>query len=208
MDVRSLAREERADFADFLETLSPEQWDAPTLCAGWNVRDVVAHVVSYDELGGRQLAQRLVRAGLSLKRSNEIGLAEYRVRAPEDLIGVMRRNPQPGRTLGAFGGMVGFLDGLIHQQDIRRPLSLARTIPAVRLRRALELSLRAPPIGVPRRLTGLRAVATDVDWTAGKGIEVRGPAEALLLALAGRRAAADDLSGPGLDVLISRTTVV
>ena len=56
-------------------------------------------------------------------------------------------------------------------------------------------------------MTGLRAVATDLDWTSGNGIEVRGPAEALLLALAGRRAAADDLTGPGLDVLTSRTTV-
>ncbi|MET9261235.1 maleylpyruvate isomerase family mycothiol-dependent enzyme [Amycolatopsis sp. NPDC004079] len=207
MDVRTLARDERADFADFLETLTPEQWDEPTLCAGWNVRSVVAHVVSYDELGGRQLARRFVRAGLSLKRSNEIGLAEYRVRAPEALIDVMRRHPQPGRVLGKFGGMVGFLDGLIHQQDIRRPLGQPRTIPAARLRRALELSLRAPPIGVSRRLTGLRAVATDLDWASGRGIEVRGPAEALLLALAGRRAAADDLTGPGLDVLISRTVV-
>lgn len=207
MDARTLAREERADFADFLETLTPDQWEQPTLCAGWSVRSVVAHVVSYDELSGRQLAQRFGRARLSLKRSNEIGLAEYRVRAPEELIGIMRRNPQPGRMLGKFGGMVGFLDGLIHQQDIRRPLGLPRTIPAARLGRALELSLRAPPVGVSRRLTGLRAVATDLDWASGNGIEVRGPAEAMLLALAGRRAAADDLTGPGLDVLISRTTV-
>ena len=207
MDVRTLAREERLDFADFLATLAPAQWDEPTLCAGWDVRSVVAHVVSYDELDGRQLAQRFARARFSLKRSNDIGLAEYRIRPPEALIEVMRRHPQPGRRLGKFGGMVGFLDGLIHQQDIRRPLGLPRTIPAARLRRALELSLRAPPIGVARRLRGLRAVATDVDWAAGNGIEVRGPAEALLLTLAGRRAAADDLAGPGLEVLTARTTV-
>ncbi|WP_116203243.1 maleylpyruvate isomerase family mycothiol-dependent enzyme [Amycolatopsis circi] len=207
MDVRTLAREERADFADFLETLAPEHWDEPTLCVGWNVRSVIAHVVSYDELGGRQLAQRFVRAGLSLRRCNETGIAEYRVRAPEDLIGVMRRNPQPGRILGKFGGMIGFLDGLIHQQDIRRPLGLPRTIPAARLRRALDLSLRSPPLGASRRLRGLRAIATDLDWTSGNGLEVRGPAEALLLTLAGRRAAANDLAGPGLDVLVSRTTV-
>ncbi|WP_020661037.1 maleylpyruvate isomerase family mycothiol-dependent enzyme [Amycolatopsis benzoatilytica] len=206
MDVRTLAREERLDFADFLETLAPGQWDHPTLCTGWNVRAVVAHVVSYDELDGRQLARRFARARLSLARSNEIGLAEYQVRPPEELIGVMRRHPQPGRRLGKFGGMVGFLDGLIHQQDIRRPLGLPRTIPAARLRRALELSLRAPPVGVARRLRGLRAVATDVDWAVGNGIEVRGPGEALLLALAGRGAAADDLTGPGATVLASRTT--
>jgi len=51
VDVRRLAREERADFAAFLATLSPQQWQAPTLCAAWRVRDVVAHVISYDDWG-------------------------------------------------------------------------------------------------------------------------------------------------------------
>jgi uncharacterized protein (TIGR03083 family) len=50
MEVRGLARDQRADLAAFLATLSPQQWQAPTLCAGWRVRDVVTHVISYDEL--------------------------------------------------------------------------------------------------------------------------------------------------------------
>ena len=49
MDLKPLARDERADLAEFLATLSPEQWEAPTLCAGWRVRDVVAHMLNYDE---------------------------------------------------------------------------------------------------------------------------------------------------------------
>jgi len=54
MDVRRLVRDERTDFAAFLATLSPEQWQAPALCAGWRVRDVVAHVISYDNPGSAQ----------------------------------------------------------------------------------------------------------------------------------------------------------
>lgn len=50
MEVRGLARDQRADLAAFLATLSPQQWQAPTLCAGWRMRDVVTHVISYDEL--------------------------------------------------------------------------------------------------------------------------------------------------------------
>jgi uncharacterized protein (TIGR03083 family) len=50
MEVRGLARDQRADLGAFLATLSPQQWQAPTLCAGWRVRDVVTHVISYDEL--------------------------------------------------------------------------------------------------------------------------------------------------------------
>jgi uncharacterized protein (TIGR03083 family) len=55
VDARRLAREERADFAAFLGTLSAQQWHAPTLCARWRVRDVVAHVISYDDLDMRGL---------------------------------------------------------------------------------------------------------------------------------------------------------
>ena len=61
MGLRRLAREERADFAAFLETLSPRQWEASTLCTGWRVRDVVAHVISYDELDGRSLVGRFAQ---------------------------------------------------------------------------------------------------------------------------------------------------
>ncbi|WP_033290610.1 maleylpyruvate isomerase family mycothiol-dependent enzyme [Amycolatopsis jejuensis] len=205
MNVRTLAREERADFADLLDTLTPEQWEMPSLCVGWTVREVVAHAVSYDELGARGLTRRLARARLSLSRANALGLAEYRVRPPQELVAVMRRNPQPRGLLAAFGGMIGFVDGLIHQQDIRRPLGLPRTIPEVRLKRVLRLALVAPPVGAAQRLRGLRAIATDLDWSAGKGTEVRGPAEALLLSLAGRRAAVADLTGPGVPMLAART---
>ncbi len=58
-----LARAEREDLAGFLATLSPEQWQAPSLCEGWRVHDVVAHMLSYDELSATQLASRMARDG-------------------------------------------------------------------------------------------------------------------------------------------------
>jgi hypothetical protein len=60
VDVRRLARQERADLAAFLATLSPQQWQAPTLCASWRVRDVVAHVISYGDLPTRGLLAYLI----------------------------------------------------------------------------------------------------------------------------------------------------
>jgi len=62
VDVRGLARDERADFAAFLATLSQYHWRAPTLCAGWRVPDVVAHVISYDELDARGLLAHVATA--------------------------------------------------------------------------------------------------------------------------------------------------
>lgn len=205
MDLRRFAREERADLAELLESLTTEQWSQPTLCARWTVHDLAAHVVSYDEIGARGLVRRLTGARFSPDRANALGQAEYRARPPEELIAILRRNPQPRGLPAAFGGMIGFLDGLIHQQDIRRPLGLPRTIPPERLQAALRALRFAVPVGAARRLPGLHAVATDLDWSTGKGAEVRGPAEALLMALAGRRAATGELSGPGLELLVSRT---
>jgi hypothetical protein len=55
-----------------------------------------------------------------------------------------------------------------------------------------------------KRAHGLRLVATDVEWTWGDGPEVRGTGEALLVALTGRPAALDDLTGDGVPSLRSR----
>jgi len=90
---------------------------------------------------------------------------------------------------------------MIHHQDIRRPLGLPRTIAPDRLRAALEFAKTAPVIRGFWHRRGLRMVATDVDWAAGSGPEVRGPGEAILLAIAGRNAAVGELSGPGLAAL-------
>jgi hypothetical protein len=61
VDLRRLAREEPADLAAFPATPAPRQWQAPTLCARWRVRDAPAHVVSYDELDVRGLLAHAVR---------------------------------------------------------------------------------------------------------------------------------------------------
>ncbi|ANN17671.1 DinB family protein [Amycolatopsis orientalis] len=202
--VARLAREERTDFAAFLRTLTPAQWDAPTLCSEWTVREVVAHVVDYDHLGFRDLLGQAVRAGLRLDRMNALGVAREPDRTPEELIARIEERLQPRGLTAAFGGRVALLDGLVHQQDIRRPLGLPREIPPERLRHALAFARFAPPVKAYRRACGLRLVATDLGWSAGSGPEVRGHGEPLLLAIAGRSPALGELSGPGAAILATR----
>ena len=100
----------------------------------------------------------------------------------------------------------GFLDHLVHNQDIRRPTGKPRTIPESRLRRALDIAHGTgnPMFNPKKHVAGLRLRATDVDWTAGDGPEVAGPGEALVMAAAGRSAALADLKGDGFDVLTER----
>lgn len=204
MDLKRLAHEERSDFADFLDTLPPEAWTRQTLCDGWTVHKVVAHMISYDELSWPATAARMARGGFRLDRANRIGVEEYARRDPSELIAVLRAHLTPRGITGMLGGMIAFLDCTIHQQDIRRPLGLPREIPAERLCVALDCALKAPPIGAPKRARGLRLEATDVGWSAGNGPEVRGPGEPLLLALAGRTVALPELSGPGAAILADR----
>lgn len=204
-DVMELARAERADLAELLATLTPQQWQAPSLCEGWRVRDVVAHVLSYEELGAVGLARRFARGRLLLGRVNAAGLTDYAEHSPRQLLDLLHRSMRPRGLTAVFGGRIALLDGMVHQQDIRRPLGIARDIPAQRLRAALDFARIAPPVGAPWRIRGLHLVATDLDWAAGHGDEVRGPAESLLMAMVGRRGITDELTGPGQPTLAGRT---
>ena len=128
MSVMSAAEQERRDLVELLSTLTPEQWDAPTLCAQWRVRDVVAHIVSYEVASPRAIATRAVRGRLVLSRMNRTGVAELRERPPAELLRLLRDNLQPRGLSTAFGGRVALIDALIHHQDIRRPLGLPREV--------------------------------------------------------------------------------
>lgn len=199
-----LARQERADFAEFLAGLSPQQWDAPTLCEGWRVRDVVAHAYSYDYLGFGRLAARMVKAGLNGDRANAVGVAEHSGKSPDELVAMARDHVQPRGLTSLRGGRIALADGMIHHQDIRRPFGMPREIPADRLIAGLQMARSAPPIGAAKRIKGLTLTATDLDWSIGEGPPVEGTGEALLMAMAGRHSIVAELSGPGVAILADR----
>ena len=95
-------------------------------------------------------------------------------------------------------------DIAVAADDIRRPLGLPRRIPSERLTAALGTARTAPTIGAGRRIRGLTLSATDIEWSSGRGPHVEGPAEALLMAMAGRHGIVPELSGPGLPTLAER----
>lgn len=203
-DVTELARAERTQLATLLHSLTPQQWQTPSLCAGWSVRDVVAHMLSYEELSPFGVVSRFTRGWWRFDRANAIGLDDYTDHTPHELLDLLDRSLWPRGLTTAFGSRIALVDGMIHQQDIRRPLGLPRDIPVDRLVPALDFARIAPPIGALRRVRGLRLTATDLDWAAGRGPEVRGTGEALLMAMAGRAAVTDELEGRGLVKLRDR----
>lgn len=203
-DLSALAAEERRDLADYLGTLTDSEWSQPSLCPGWSVRDVVGHIASYDVLGWPATLGLLARSGFSLARANAAGVAASASLSRSELVSRLRECAEPRGITRGFGCAIALTDGIIHQQDIRRALGHPRTVPSPRLLAALSFLPRARVLPSPGNLRGIRVVATDVAWSHGSGPSVRGPGEALLLALAGRPVALRELSGPGLAVLAAR----
>ena len=203
-DLRELAEEERGELLALTEGLTAEQWESPSLCDGWTVRDVVVHVVSFDELSWSGLVTTFLRGGLAPNRVNGVALGRYAEAGPAEVVELLRRTQRPRGLTAAMGGGIALTDGTIHQQDVRRPLGLPRVIPERRLVPVLDFSLGAPTLPSRRNARGLRLVAADVDWSYGDGPEVTGPGEALLMAAAGREDALADLVGEGVETLRSR----
>lgn len=201
-DAVEMATAERTELADLLATLTPQQWHAPSLCQGWRVRDVVAHVISFD-VGPLDMLRRAARG--RLVHINQAGVDELAPLETDQLLDRLRARRRPRRLAALLGGRLALLDVTIHSQDIRRPLGLPREIPADRLRLVLSLSVRSPELPAWHNVRGLSLVASDPNWSHGSGPEVTGPAEAMLMAITGRSSAVGELSGPGQPLLAART---
>jgi uncharacterized protein (TIGR03083 family) len=198
---------ELGELAALLDALRPEEWEHPTLCERWNVRQVVGHVVGgYDpRLTVWRAVAGTVRHGLRVDRYIDADARRHEAgRRPEELVAALQ-SVDLSRGTGAFAPAAHRLrDHLVHQQDIRRPLGRSRPIPEERLVAVLDASYRSRgrrPVKVAR---GLSFAATDLEWTAGAGPLVAGPAESLILALNGRPVVVPELSGDGLDTLRRR----
>jgi uncharacterized protein (TIGR03083 family) len=185
---------------DLLERLRPEQWNAPSLCAGWRVRDVVSHLLMPYELTAPRFMTAMVVNRFDFDRvANTWVLRDHRSSA--ELIDGLRTH---GRFRVPGAGPDGELSHLvIHGLDLSYPLGRPLAITAEAANRTLDLLFTPKARGVakPERLAGLSFASTDTGWQRGDGPRVEGPAAALILAIAGRRAALPDLTGAGADVL-------
>lgn len=197
---RALVTDERRDLVGLLRTLSGEEWQAPSLCEGWRVRDVVAHLL-YDTIPLWQYLGLMARSGFSVNRINQRLVDGQRATPTSELADRLERSIAHG-TLARVAPAVALADVLVHHQDIRRPLGRTRSIPEERL---LSVLNHPDPFAFPWRHTrGLRLVATDVDWQKGSGPEVRGTGEAIALATVGRPVVLDELTGDGVPELRRR----
>jgi uncharacterized protein (TIGR03083 family) len=210
-DDMTLMWDEVADIGTLLHELDDTAFDAPSLCDGWMVRDVLGHMATGHTTPFPPLVGRLARYGFNVtKGSYSESKKFFAGESPEEIRKfwddvMIAQHPRKG-IAKLIPNKAGFLDHLVHNQDIRRPTGKPRAIPEERLRRALELVHREgnPLFNPKKNVAGLTLKATDVEWSAGTGPLVEGPAEAIILAGSGRRAALDDLTGDGVATLKGR----
>lgn len=197
---------QRLVIADLLDDLTPAEWDAPSLCAGWRVRDVAAHLALAPQPPGlADMVREGWRARGRFHRLNHDVAVRYADDPGRDLAAEIRATAS-SRTLPAVTNYRNiFFDVMVHGQDIAIPLGRTIELP---VRAAATAATRVWTMGWPfwskHRLKGLRLRATDTDWSVGRGLEIAGPITPLLLLLTGRPAALPHLDGPGTALLADR----
>jgi uncharacterized protein (TIGR03083 family) len=200
-DLMPMVHAERGSLSDYLATLSPEQWDAPTWCEKWNVRELVAHLTAAGNITAPHFLAGFVKAGFSFDKTVDRDLRNYSAGSPADVkarfdaIINSNRKP-PGPAYVALGEV------MVHGEDIRRSQGGRGDHPNEHLVTLAEMYKKTgAPLHGKKRVVGLKLRATDVDWSSGDGPEVAGPCMSLIMGMVGRTGALADCEGEGLETL-------
>jgi hypothetical protein len=175
MDPWNLVAEDRRALADYLGTLSPDEWNARSWCADWTVKDVAAHLLVSPTMSNGQI-----------------------VAATRDTADVQSA-PPPLRPLGVLGEV------LAHSNDISSAVGRSLLFPVEHCVVGLDYLKDAQAfLGCKKRIEGLGLKATDAAWSTGDGPLVEGDVQHLLSAMTGRAAALAGLLGDGVEIMASR----
>ncbi|QTF70866.1 maleylpyruvate isomerase family mycothiol-dependent enzyme [Arthrobacter woluwensis] len=204
-EIWNVVHKERRALAADLAEVEPDAWDTPSLCPGWTVHDVVAHLVNDAKTTWAGFAGELLKARFDFDALNEHGVARERRADPRETLENLRA--VSGRTSSAPAPRVTRLvEAFVHGEDIRRPLGIRRSYPPGPLLEALKHQLATPTGfgGGKERAAGVILEATDTDFlgrptspAVNAAPVVRGSTLALLLAVSGRPVRPGELDGDG-----------
>ncbi|MGV9674030.1 maleylpyruvate isomerase family mycothiol-dependent enzyme [Nocardia sp. NPDC003482] len=203
-ELWALIHTERSALAEDLAGLTEPQWAARSLCGEWTVEEVVAHLTAGASNGRVRWLLSVARARFDFDAHNARQVTVHRGATAAETLDRFRA--VVGSTVAPSGHTAAWLgEVVVHGQDIRRPLGLTRE-PALEATTAVArfFASRDFTVASKRAIDGLRLAATDGPFATGTGPLVTGPTLALTMAMAGRRAYCDDLTGPGLPTLRER----
>lgn len=208
--VFRIATDNRLMAAEIFASLTHEQWRTPSLCSGWTVQEVAAHLLTPigTGLSVPKLLFNLVRYRASLERTVDEDTRKATTRTTEQLVTGLREHASKKPAPPAVGALGPMTDTCIHLRDAARPLGVNVGPAPDAWRPALDFLVSKEAVRgfLPRgRLDGLRLIASDQDWAHGDGAQLCGPSETVAMAASGRSVALD-LSGRGIDILRERIT--
>ena len=186
--LQPLVAAELSALADALQGVPEDRWDTPSLCEGWRVREVVAHMTMAARYSPEQFAEELRASRFDFgDLSNRVAARDAALPVAELLANLRSATLQHWAPPG--GGFTGALNhAVIHALDVTVPLGLGRLSPNPTIRTVLDgLTIGGIAHSFGRHVDGVQLRATDLDWTYGSAREVAAPAASLVLALAGRR---------------------
>lgn len=204
MGIEAAIAAERRELADLLDGLTAEQWAAPTLCAGWRVREVVAHMSMGFRYSFARTAAELVRAGGRLHRmTDRCARRDAAAASTGELAGFLRDHAHHPWT-PPVGGLASALGhDVVHGLDITVPLGLGRRVPEDRVRLLLEKVTPRSARFFGADLSGVELRADDLDWSFGTGTPLSGTAQDLLLVAFGRKLPPGRLHGERQDRFVA-----
>ena len=203
MDTWTSVKNGREALSDYLATLPPEGWDKPSLCSAWTVKDVAAHMLVVPTMQKGQVFRAFFRSGFNLDKMNSKLVKTLTARMSTDQIVATMRSSAGSRSMPPGLKLPGVYNELVvHAADISEAVGSKLDFPLEDYVANLEHLKNVQPVfGAKKRIAGLHLQATDAEWSTGSGPTVEGPAKQLLLVVAGRRSALDQLAGDGVATL-------
>lgn len=196
-DLMATITAERRAFSTILNNLPHQGWETASLCTGWRVREVVAHMTMPLRFSTPRFIGEMLRS-----RGNFARMADRVARrdAQESISTLLHRwrTHEDTRWTPPGGGLPGALThDIVHGLDITIPLGIKHPVNDAALLTVLEHA--TGPLSRKHfrlDLTGLRLEANDLDWSFGDGDPLRGAAHDLLMVLMDRRLPSGNLTGP------------
>ena len=206
MDTWTSIKNGREALGDYLAGLAVDDWNQPSLCAGWTVKDTAAHMLVIPALPKGQVLRSFIGSGFNLDKMNAKLIKKLTATMSTAEIVAKTRASAGSRSMPPGLKLPGVLTELVvHSSDISEGVGTPFALPVEDYLAALDHVKDIQPVfGTKMRIAELTIRATDAEWSTGSGPKVEGPAQQLLLAVTGRRSALDLLSGEGLATLRAR----
>ena len=197
--------QQRAELADLMETFTDADWETPSLCEGWRVREVGAHL-TLAQTGLLEAMGATVRARGSFNRMIHDTAVRQAERPVAEYPALLRAMIGSRRKAPFVSDLEPLIDQLVHGQDMVVPLGRTREMPqaaaAAAAQRAWDLNWPFRVKKQAARLQPVRDGSSRGRWVQGPVVE--GPIRALLMLVTGRHVVLPELSGPGADELRAR----